>query len=876
MKLIVSAAIITAPLLASALPPRYDHVVIVVMENINGNEIPGAATAPYLNSLITQGATLSNAYGFIHTSAPNYGELFSGSKNGITDDGVSPGVPFTTPNLGAELRQNGYTFSGFAQSLPSIGYTGLASGAYVRGHNPWVNWQNDAPNADPNQLPSTTNLPFTLFPTSAAGFATLPTVSFITPDNDHNMHNGSTLAQRLANGDNFVKNSLDGYYQWAKANNSLLIITADEDDRNVSGNYDQIPTIIAGANVRAGATVAQPYTLHDVLRTVEDMYALPHAANAATARPITGAFAGDPAVNIKTFQNGANSYTSAHDTQIRADAPTTGFGATTPLTIDLDAGSAAGNQPVQTLIRFDNISGSTASQIPSDATVLSAKLKLWTTNPGATATAIHLHRMLTDWNDSSTWNSVGGGISADDVKAAATADFTYAPTVAGEPFYFDVSNTVQSWIDGAPNYGWAILPSGADDYQFNSSEAATLAMRPQLEVAYALYPRFIADAGSWNTAANWANGTPSGPAAVARFLSRATPATLTLDGDKTIGSLILDSPAPYTLTPGTGGTLTFANYGNIASITLKQGQHTLAVPLNFADPTTIDIAASGQLDASAGATLAAGKSLTKTGPGVFNVTNPLLLSAASSVVVAGGEMRASSITGAGTLAIQAGASMKLTGATSESSRLTSVALDGATGAWTGKLDLENSALVLDYTGASPIATIANQIQSARAAGWTGNGIGSSSAATSTNAAIGIAEAANVLHLSAGQTAQFLGQQVDSTSLLLRYTLIGDADLDGAVGFSDLVAIAQHYGTAAGANGWSTGDFNYDGQIDFADLVALAQNYSGALPSSAAFANDFDADVAAAFAQASVPEPATLPITMLALTGLIRRKRRATH
>lgn len=844
---------------AQTLPPRYDHVVVVVLENINGNEIIGNTTgAPYLANLAAQGAYLSTDIGMIHTSAPNYGELFAGADNGITDNAILP-APLTTPNLGAELRQKGYTFSGYAQSMPSIGYTGLASGAYVRGHNPWVNWQNDSPSATANQLPSSINLPFTLFPSNAAGFAQLPTVSFITPDNDHNMHNGTTLAQRLSNGDNFVKNSLDGYVQWAKANNSLLIVTADEDDRDAgSGNYNQVPAIFAGANIRPGAVVAQPYTLHDTLRTIEDMYALPHAAAANTARPVTGAFVGDPTVNLKTFQNGTGGYTGGHDTQIRADTPTTAYGTTTPLTADLDTAATSGNQPAEALIRFDTISGAAAGQIPADATVLSAKLKLWSTNIGS---SIHLHRMLAAWTESSTWTSMGSGILTNDVQAASVADFTYAPKTANEPFYFDVSNSVQSWIDGAPNYGWVILSSGADDYQFNASEAGTVGARPELDVAYALYPRFTGAGGSWNTAGNWTNGMPGGAGTVARFLSRAAPAAVTMDGDKTVGSIIFDSAGAYTINAGSGGVLTLANYGNVASIALKQGQHTLAVPIDLADPTSIDIAAGGQLNVTGAVTLAAGKVMTKTGAGVLNLTGPLVMKSGSSAVVSAGELRALSITGGG-LTVGTGAVVKLSG--SGASGLSSLMLDGA-----AKLDLGGGGLVLDYSDSSVLTTTLAQIKSARGAGWMGNGIGSSSAAANSRAAIGVGEAADVLHLASGETDMFLGQQVDATALLVRYTLLGDANLDGAVNFADLVQVAQHYGAPGG---WSTGDFDYDGSVNFTDLVGLAQNYGEGLPAGAEFGGDFSRDLASVFA--SVPEPGFLAVGMLAMAGLMRRRRRA--
>jgi len=77
-----------------------------------------------------------------------------------------------------------------------------------------------------------------------------------------------------------------------------------------------------------------------------------------------------------------------------------------------------------------------------------------------------------------------------------------------------------------------------------------------------------------------------------------------------------------------------------------------------------------------------------------------------------------------------------------------------------------------------------------------------------------------------------------------YVLRGDANDDGAVGFADLVAVAQHYGQ----NGmsWSQGDFNDDGTVDFADLVVVAQAYGTdlRLPAASPIAAMVTAKVAA--------------------------------
>ena len=153
--------------------PKPDHIVIVIEENHSYSEIVGSSSA-----LLTQ------SYGVTHPSQPNYLYLFSGDSQGVTDDNVPSGLPFTTNNLGAELLQKGYTFKGYSEDLPSVGFNGSSSGAYARKHNPWVNWQD----ASTNGIPSSLNVPLTDFPTD---YDSLPTVSFVIPNLNNDMHDGS-------------------------------------------------------------------------------------------------------------------------------------------------------------------------------------------------------------------------------------------------------------------------------------------------------------------------------------------------------------------------------------------------------------------------------------------------------------------------------------------------------------------------------------------------------------------------------------------------------------------------------------------------------------------------------------------------------------
>ena len=65
---------------------------------------------------------------------------------------------------------------------------------------------------------------------------------------------------------------------WAKANNSLLVLTWDED--NYLGS-NQIATVFSGAKVKQGK-YGGAYNHYNLLRTFEDLFGTAHAGNAAT------------------------------------------------------------------------------------------------------------------------------------------------------------------------------------------------------------------------------------------------------------------------------------------------------------------------------------------------------------------------------------------------------------------------------------------------------------------------------------------------------------------------------------------------------------------------------------------------------------------
>ena len=289
---------------ASALLPKYDHIIIIFEENKDYGQIIGSENAPYINKTLLGsdgGALFTKMHAETHPSQANYIEFFSGSNQGVKDDRQADLPPMTTPNLGTALLANGYTFKGYAEDLPSVGFTGHKSGNYALKHCPWVNWQRaSGARSQENSIPAELNVPFctatdnihglpstSYFP---ADYSKLPTVSFVIPNQYHEMHSGKGIAQQVKTGDAWLQTYMDGYVQWAQTHNSLLVLTWDEDASDHQADNQLIPTIFVGDHVKGG-NYDERINHYNLLRTLEDMYRLPHFTTAdSTAAPITDVF----------------------------------------------------------------------------------------------------------------------------------------------------------------------------------------------------------------------------------------------------------------------------------------------------------------------------------------------------------------------------------------------------------------------------------------------------------------------------------------------------------------------------------------------------------------------------------------------------------
>ena len=244
--------------------PRPDHTLVVVMENHGYPQIlGGGSTAPYIHKLAKQGASFTKSFALTHPSQPNYLALFSGSTQGVHGDSCPHA--FSKPNLGEELSASGLGFAGYSEGLPKQGSMVCDRGGYARKHVPWTNFTN---------VPASASKTYAQFPND---YTRLPEVSFVIPNLCHDMHDCS-----VKTGDRWLKKHIRPYVIWAKAHDSVLILTWDEDDY---GGDNRIATIIAGAGVTAGK-YGERIDHYSVLRTIEDMYGLGHAGHSASASPI--------------------------------------------------------------------------------------------------------------------------------------------------------------------------------------------------------------------------------------------------------------------------------------------------------------------------------------------------------------------------------------------------------------------------------------------------------------------------------------------------------------------------------------------------------------------------------------------------------------
>jgi hypothetical protein len=229
---------------------------------------------------------------------------------------------------------------------------------------------------------------------------------------------------------------------------------------------------------------------------------------AAMAGSFCMALAGIAAAQVVTisFQNGVNGYTGTFDRTIseRNDHNVDG----SEVANDFLDGYATDSSPdEQRLTRFDNIIGSEPGQIPAGATILSAELVVTTGLVGNAQTGgpYGVSGLLQPFDSTTTYfvdfstttNLVSRGAWWQDGSATRPVG-GYGYQIPGITEGTNVASVVQSWVDGAPNYGFVVqagLPdvinevaNTTDGWSIRTTGYPLSESRPKLQVTYTTVP----------------------------------------------------------------------------------------------------------------------------------------------------------------------------------------------------------------------------------------------------------------------------------------------------------------------------------------------------------------------------------------------------
>jgi hypothetical protein len=234
---------------------QFDHVLIVVFENKDYSQV---IQDPYIRQLAAQGTLFTDFHGLFHPSYPNYLAMVSGRDIPTSRDYPTN---INAPTIADLLTARGLTWRQYAEDYPGHCFTGGQSGLYVRKHTPFISFLSIQrnPAACANVV-------------SAAAFdaAHLPNYAFYTPNLCDDAHDCSW--QRASA---WLQRFIAPFLQNPRLlERTLLVITFDESGGHIDRHQNHILTLFLGGPVRQGMVETHHYDHFNVLRTIEENFAL--------------------------------------------------------------------------------------------------------------------------------------------------------------------------------------------------------------------------------------------------------------------------------------------------------------------------------------------------------------------------------------------------------------------------------------------------------------------------------------------------------------------------------------------------------------------------------------------------------------------------
>jgi hypothetical protein len=235
--------------------PHVSHVVVVVFENHEESAVDNGDTTSPFERFAGRYADLSRYTAVAHPSLPNYLALVSGSTQGVTDDCTSCG-PWPR-SIGGLLSTAGKSWGGYAEGYPS-------SALFAKKHMPFLYFSDGVVH---------------VHPLSRLDARHLPAYSFVAPDLCHDAHSCP-----LSVAESFLARWLPPLLQ---VPHTAVFVLFDEGTSKIGGG-GRIEAFVAGTAVRRHVVVRRSVNHYTVLRTIEDLFGLPHLGLSRTAKPLTG------------------------------------------------------------------------------------------------------------------------------------------------------------------------------------------------------------------------------------------------------------------------------------------------------------------------------------------------------------------------------------------------------------------------------------------------------------------------------------------------------------------------------------------------------------------------------------------------------------
>jgi len=259
------------------------HVILVMEENHSYGDVIGSSAMPYLNGLANQYSLATRYFANAHPSIPNYFMLTTGHIETLNDSFTST---ITDNNLARVLNTAGKSWRVYAEDLPSAGYLGGDTAAYVKRHNPFAYFSDVV-----NDTTQAANIvPFAQFGSDLSA-GTLPAFSLVVPNLNHVSHNGS-----LAQADAWLQTNIAPLLSNPQfQQDGLLILAYDEGDtfdlQQIGGH---VAVVIVGPKVKTGFRSTAFYQHESTLRLILDALGVSSLPGNAAGAPSMAEFFRNP------------------------------------------------------------------------------------------------------------------------------------------------------------------------------------------------------------------------------------------------------------------------------------------------------------------------------------------------------------------------------------------------------------------------------------------------------------------------------------------------------------------------------------------------------------------------------------------------------